>query len=161
MSAARNGFDRARLRAELVRDEGLRLRPYRCSAGALTIGVGRNLDDRGITRAEALAMLDADIGAACDDLDRRAPWWRGLPAPARRGLANMAFNLGWPRLSGFRSMLAALEAGDWDRAADEALDSRWAAQVGDRAQRVAALFRAPATDHRPPTTDHRPLRTPP
>ena len=160
MSAARNGFDRARLRAELVRDEGLRLRPYRCSAGALTIGVGRNLDDRGITRAEALAMLDADIGAACDDLDRRAPWWRGLPAPARRGLANMAFNLGWPRLSGFRSMLAALEAGDWDRAADEALDSRWAAQVGDRAQRVAALFRANGAGRRPPATDHRPQGTP-
>ena len=135
------GFDRARLRAELVRDEGLRLRPYRCTAGALTIGVGRNLDDRGISRAEALAMLDADLAAVEGELDRRAPWWRGLPAPARRGLANMAFNLGWPRLSGFRRMLAALEAGEWDRAADEALDSRWAAQVGDRARRVAGMFR--------------------
>lgn len=138
--SAPGGFDRARLRAELVRDEGLRLRPYRCTAGALTIGVGRNLDDRGISRAEALAMLDADLEAVEGELDRRAPWWRGLPAPARRGLANMAFNLGWPRLAGFRRMLAALEAGEWDRAADEALDSRWAAQVGDRARRVAKLF---------------------
>ncbi len=129
-----------RLAAELIRDEGLRLRPYRDSLGHLTIGVGRNLDARGISRAEALFLLGNDIAIAEADLDANAPWWRELPAGPRRGLANMCFNLGWPRLSGFAHMLAALAAGDGERAAAEALDSRWAAQVGPRAARVAALL---------------------
>ena len=64
-----------------------------------------------------------------------------MPEPAQRALANMAFNLGVPRLSQFKNMLSALEKGDYNVAAKEALDSNWAKQVGDRANRIAKVFR--------------------
>ena len=132
------------LRADLVRDEGMRLEPYRDSVGKLTIGVGRNLDDNGITEAEALILLDNDIGRASIDLERNIAFFGELPWPVRRALLNMNFNLGWPRLAGFKKMLAALEAGDFHNAADEALDSKWARQVFARAERIAELIRGAA-----------------
>jgi len=125
----------------LKRDEGLRLKPYRCSAGKLTIGYGRNLEDVGITEAEAEILLEHDIRRSLADLDRALPWWRGLPAPQQRGLINMRFNLGLTRLLGFKKMLAALQAGNGKLASEEALSSKWADQVGARARRIAALYR--------------------
>lgn len=129
------------LKADLIRDESLRLKPYRCTAGKLTIGVGRNLEDVGITREEALRLLDNDVARVAADLDRALPWWRGLPEGRQRALANLCFNLGIGRLLGFRRMLAALQAGDFQRAADEAADSAWHRQVGERGPRVVALIR--------------------
>lgn len=132
------------LRADLVRDEGTVLHAYRDSRGYLTIGHGRLIDPRlggGISRAEAGLLLERDIAGALAGLDGALPWWRQLPEPAARGLANMAFNLGLGRLLGFGRMLAALEAGDFPAAAAEALDSAWARQVGARARRIAALYR--------------------
>ena len=126
--------------ADLKRDENLRLKPYRCSEGKLTIGIGRNIEDLGITEGEALYLLQNDIGRCMAELDRNIPWWKNLSDPRKNALLNMSFNMGWPRLSGFKNMLAALEAGDYETAAAEALDSRWARQVGDRAQRVAILL---------------------
>lgn len=134
-------MERDAIAAELRRDEGVRLKPYRCSAGRLSIGAGRNLDDVGISAAEAELMLANDIARAIADLDRALPWWRGLSAARRRALVNMAFNLGLPKLLGFAEMLGALRAGEYDRAARAALDSRWARQVGARAERVAAMMR--------------------
>ncbi len=131
----------AAIKAELRRDEGLRLKPYRDTGGRLTLGVGRNLDDVGITAEEADYLLENDVGRALAGLDRALPWWRGLSARRQRALVNMAFNLGLPRLLGFSAMLAALRAGDYPAAAREALDSRWAGQVGARAARVAAMLR--------------------
>ncbi len=129
-----------KLRDDLARDEGLRLRPYKCTAGYLTIGYGRNLEGNGITREEADAMLDHDIGVVSKDLDKNIPWWRQMPEPAQRGLINMAFNLGWPRLKLFANMLAALKSGNYFEAAQHALDSKWSFQVGDRATRIGELF---------------------
>lgn len=134
-------MDIAQLKQDLVRDEGLRLMPYRCTAGKLTIGVGRNLDDVGLTEAEALYLLEQDLDRVQADLDRTMPWWRALSERRQQALANMAFNLGITHLRGFRNLLAALQAGDYDRAASEALASKWAAQVGGRAQRIAAAFK--------------------
>jgi lysozyme len=134
-------FDPRLLQLDLIRDEGLRLKPYPDSVGKLTIGVGRNLDDRGISRDEALILCANDVAVAAGDLDRNASWWRGLSEPRARALMNMAFNLGWPRLAGFKVMLAALEHGDNVSAAREALDSAWAKQVGMRAVRIADLFK--------------------
>ncbi len=133
-------LDFDKLRADLVRDEGVRLKPYRCTAGKLTIGVGRNLDDVGITEAEAQHLLGGDMAQVVTGLDRALPWWRGLSEGRQRALANMAFNVGQARLLGFRQMLAALQAGDYAEAARQALDSKWAAQVGQRAQRIAKLL---------------------
>jgi lysozyme len=126
---------------DLIRDEGLRLKPYVDTRGKLTIGIGRNLSDRGIARDEAMMLARNDIATAAADLDCHAPWWTSLSEPRRRALLNMTFNMGWPRLSGFAAMLGALEAGDCDAAADAALDSAWARQVGARALRVSDLMR--------------------
>jgi len=130
-----------KLKQDLIRDEGVRLKPYTDSVGKMTIGVGRNLDDMGITESEADYLLENDIGRTRIELDRVVPWWRDLPDAPGRALVNMCFNLGWPRLSKFKNMLASLQAGDFDAAAGHALDSRWATQVGDRATRVADLIR--------------------
>ena len=138
------------LKADLLRDEGLRLRMYKDTVGKWSIGVGRNLTDNGISTAEADVMLDNDVADVIQELDRNTPWWRAMPEPAQRALANMLFNMGWPRLSGFKMMLGALEAGDYGAAADHCLDSKWAGQVGRRATRIATLFRTAGTPPWPP-----------
>ena len=137
-------IDWNQLEQDLIRDEGERLKPYKCTAGKVTIGVGRNLDDVGISKHESRMMLEEDIKRIGWELDRNIEGWRQYPEGVARGIANMCFNLGWPRLSGFKKMLAAIREGDYDRAADEALDSKWANQVGARADRIAALFRGAA-----------------
>lgn len=134
----------AALAADLKRDEGVRFKIYRDTEGKLTIGTGHNIEDRGITPATAELMLDEDITVALRDLDRCVPWWKAMPETARRGLANMCFNVGINRLLGFKKMLTALEDHNYNKAADEALDSKWASQVAGRAQRIAALFRRAA-----------------
>ena len=134
-------MDREQLFDDLVRDEGLKLEIYKCTAGKLTIGVGRNIEDRGITTSEARLLLANDVDIISDELTTNFPWWVSMPEPAHRALANMAFNLGVPRLSQFKNMLSALKKGDYGQAAKEALDSNWAKQVGDRANRIAKVFR--------------------
>lgn len=132
-------MNKTQLIAELIRDEGIRLTPYKCTAGKLTIGVGLNLDD-GITKDEAIWLLDNRIKMAESDLDRNIPWWRKLSDARQRALINMVYNLGWPRLSEFKKMLRAMEIGNFKAAAREAIDSQWSKQVGDRAKRIAALI---------------------
>ena len=131
----------AALVEQLLADEGLRLKPYKDTVGKLTIGVGRNLDDRGISEVEAKYLLVNDIKIAEAELTKHAPWWWQMSEPRQQALLNMCFNLGWPRLSMFENMLAALKARDYDTAAAEALDSRWATQVGNRAKRIAQAFK--------------------
>lgn len=129
-----------KLERELIRDEGLRLKPYLDSVGKLTIGVGRNLADNGISEAEALVMLRNDIANSQQELERFG-WFRQLDSRRKDAILNMHFNLGLPRLLSFKKMIAALEQGKWDKAADEALNSRWAEQVGERAVRISLIIR--------------------
>jgi lysozyme len=126
---------------DLIRDEGMVLKPYTDTVGKVTIGVGRNLDDNGISEDEALIMLRNDIQTAELELHRNLPWLAYKPEQIQRALVNMCFNMGWPRLSGFKKMIAALERDDFETAAAEALNSRWARQVGDRSRRIAKLIR--------------------
>lgn len=125
------------LAEQLIRDEGIRLFPYRDTMGKLTIGVGRNLDDVGITIAEARYLLDNDIVRAAAAVLARVPMSHRVDDIRRAVLVNMAFNMGIKGLMGFTKMLAAVEAGDWDTAAQEMRNSKWATQVGDRAERLA------------------------
>ena len=127
---------------QLLIDEGLRLKPYRCTAGKLTIGVGRNLDDRGITEPEALGLLDNDIRRVWSEVMSSLPWAIRAPEVVQDVLVNMGFNLGLGGLLGFKQTLAHLEAREYGKAADAMLDSRWAGQVGERAQRLARQIRA-------------------
>lgn len=125
------------LREQLIRDEGRRLFPYHDSVGKLTIGVGRNLDDVGLSGEEVDLLLDHDIARAATAVRLRFPWADGLDTVRFSVLVAMAFNLGIEGLSGFRLALAAMERGEWAAAAAEMLDSKWARQVGGRAERLA------------------------
>lgn len=132
--------------ADLKRDEGFRGRIYKCPADKWTVGYGRNLEDLGVTEEEAEQMLRNDVARVERELDRAYPWWVKCPGSVRRGLVNMAFNIGLSRLAGFKKMLACLQAGDYRGAAREALESKWAGQVGDRSKRIAELFIAAKGD---------------
>ena len=132
-------MDTDKLLSDLVRDEGLRLRPYADTVGKTTIGVGRNLTDVGISHDEALALLRNDVDRTQADLDRLLPWWRSLDEVRGRALANWCFNVGIASLQGFKQALAALQAGDWPAASEHMLASLWARQVGVRAQRLARM----------------------
>lgn len=134
-------MNRERLRGQLLVDEGLRLKPYRCTAGKLTIGVGRNLDDKGITEAEALMLLDNDISECWGALCNRLPWLPEAPEGVQQALANMAFNLGVNGLLSFRQTLELLRARSYAEAAQAMLASKWAGQVGKRAERLADMVR--------------------
>jgi len=134
-------MNRQAITAELIRDEGLRLKPYRCTAGALTVGVGRNLDAKGISRAEAMVMLANDIDDVWREVVRALPWVTGLSDARQRVLLNMGFNLGTAGLLEFKRTLAAIKAGRYAEAAVFMLESRWAGQVGDRAKRLSRMMR--------------------
>ena len=129
-----------RLKDQLIFHEGLRLKPYHCSAKKLTIGVGRNLDDVGITEEEALVLLVNDTARVIGELDRNIPTFTHLDEIRKRVLVDMGFNLGISRLLLFRRMLAALEQGDYQKAAVEMMDSKWANQVGSRAERLKHMM---------------------
>lgn len=129
------------LQEQLLRDEGCVLHPYRDSRGFLTIGAGHNLDAKDISKRAALAILEDDIADAKQGLMGKWPWMRDL-SPARLGaFINLAFNIGVGGLSGFKKMLRAAQAGEWEQVAAELLDSKYAAQVGERPQRVAQQLR--------------------
>lgn len=131
------------IREDLIRDEDLVRHAYQDSLGVWTCGVGFNIDkDHGgdIPLPVINFWLDYKINEAENVLDKTEPWWRGRPEVIQRALLNMCFNMGISRLGGFKRMLAALHAGDYQTAHDEALASQWATQVGDRAVRVANLF---------------------
>lgn len=129
------------LEAMLLRHEGLRLKPYRDSVGKLTLGVGRNLDDVGISRDEALVLLRNDVARTQAALDAALPWRGGLDPVRGRVLVDMAFNLGVAGLLGFPDTLAAVRAGRFAQAAEHMLASRWAGQVRARALELAAMMR--------------------
>ena len=123
-------------------DEGLRLTPYRCTEGVLTIGYGRSLE-KGITEQEAEYLLSNDLDVAATDAIQFCTQevWDQLSDQRKSVLVNMAFNLGLTRLSKFKKFKAALLRHDYHEAADQMLDSRWARQVGQRALRLADSMR--------------------
>jgi len=131
-----------KVKDQLLRHEGLKLKPYRCPAGKLTIGVGRNLEDRGITQKEAIILLENDILRCESELMADIPdIYSNLNDTRKSVLLNMCFNLGITGLLGFKNTLAFIGAGDFERAANGMLASRWAKQVGRRAIELSELMR--------------------
>jgi lysozyme len=108
--------------------------------GKLTIGYGRNLDDRGISQEEADFLFNNDFINVLRELTEYS-WYVNQPDSVQAALVNMCFNLGLPRLKGFKRMIAALEVKNYTLAAQEALNSKWATQVGQRAKDVAVMLR--------------------
>ncbi len=126
---------------QLKRHEGLRLKPYKCTADKLTIGIGRNLEDVGISEQEAEMLLQNDIQEAVNQLKERFPWTMELDEVRFAALINFTFNVGIGTVSKFKNAMALLKAKNYDMAADEFLQSRWAKQVGQRAIEVTDQIR--------------------
>jgi lysozyme len=124
----------------LIRHEGLRLKPYRCTAGKLTIGVGRNLEDSGISEDEAMVLLTNDIVSARKALSVYT-WFEGLTLVRQNVCISMVFNLGIKGFSRFKQMINCFTRGNYEGAADEMLNSKWVAQVGKRAYELAEMVR--------------------
>lgn len=122
---------------QLKRHEGLKLKPYRCTAGKLTIGFGRNLDDKGITDEEAESMLKNDIDSTTEAVLKSIPAYKKLNDARKAVLINMAFNLGINGLLKFKKVINALDGERYTLAASEMLDSNWAFQVPNRALELA------------------------
>jgi lysozyme len=129
-----------KLKQQIKLHEGVEYRVYEDTQGILTIGVGRNLEDRGLSEDEVDYLLNNDIKICVKELKGSFDWYDDLDDIRKRVLVDMMFNLGMPRLKGFVKMLEAIESGAWEAAAEEMLDSTWARQVGSRADRLSEMM---------------------
>lgn len=124
---------------QLRRHEGLRLHPYKCPADKWTIGYGRNLEDRGITQAEAEYLLANDVEETIAQLSTM-PGYNNADTKRKAVLVNMAFQMGVAGVKKFKNMWAALEEQDYKAASAEMLNSRWARQTPSRANELARIM---------------------
>lgn len=149
-------MDKKLMAQELRRDEGEKLVAYMDSLGYWTIGVGHLIDphkggnpapfgtdlrnNHAITPDQSEQLLLGDIDAKMAELDEKLPWWRNLSEVRQRVILNMAFNLGVAGLLMFKNTLAAVLRSDYAAAARGMLASKWATQVGARAERLAYMM---------------------
>ena len=134
------------LMKELMLDEGYKQEIYADPLGHLTFGVGhlvtKNDEEHGkeagtpVTKERNEECLQQDIKIVFNELDLNEPWWRSLDSNRQRVVANMCFNLGYPRLKKFKKFIYAMQISQWEKAAEEMMDSKWATQVGERAVRL-------------------------
>lgn len=134
-------MNRSRLSKQLEIDEGRRRRLYKDTVGKLTIGVGRNIEDRGLRDDEIDLMLKNDIEEAESIARAVVPVFDKLDDVRQEVVVNMSLNLGQTRLAGFKQFIAALMRFDFQRATTEMMDSKWYEQVGDRGKRLAYAMR--------------------
>jgi lysozyme len=127
------------LREMLLRHEGLRLKPYVDTVGKLTIGVGRNLTDNGISQEEADLMFENDVKTAIWYIKILFPEHDQWTQARQDALTDMMYNIGPARFSGFKKMIAAVKLNDWAKAAAEMKDSLWATQVPARVEELANM----------------------
>ena len=134
--------------AELRRDEGVEYTPYMDTVGVPTVGVGHNLRavplpdgwTYPLTDEQVDTVLAADLVEVFVQLDMKLPWWRKLDYERQRVLVNMAFNLGINGLLGFKNTLAAVQQGRYSAAGAGMAASKWATQVGARADRLVDMM---------------------
>ena len=140
------------LREELMADEGCVYSVYLDHLGLKTVGIGhlcRGSDPEStldvgtpVSEERVMELFDKDMSWTFRDCIRLLPEFIDLPDEVRLIVANMMFNLGAKRLSGFSRLLAAIEREDWNSAADEMVDSKWHRQVPERSGRLIARMRA-------------------
>ena len=154
-------YDRTKLIEKLIQHEGLKLQVYKDTLGIDTIGIGRNLEDRGITKeeldaldiptighvyeygiteADAVYLATNDVQIVEKELLSAHPCVAELDAVRQLVLVDMAFNMGVPRLRKFKKMWAAIHENNFMVAAKEMLDSRWAVQVKSRSHKLANMM---------------------
>lgn len=121
--------------------EGLRLKPYKCPAGKLSIGYGRNLEGKGITEAEARHMLENDIEECFEDLEESifCGLWAQFPEQIKLVFLDMRYNLGPGGFRGFKKMILAAVRKDWPGVKQSMQQSKWFNQVGHRSARLVDL----------------------
>ena len=132
----------SKLSDQLRIHEGVRTHFYRCTSGLATIGVGRCIEEGslGLSDDEIDYLLENDIKRCKQELISLS-WFADLDSVRQDAIVNLCFNLGLTRLMGFQNAMGAMAIGDYEKAADEFLDSRWAKQVGQRSLDVAHMIR--------------------
>lgn len=130
------------LKKSLIAHEGFRKKVYKDSKGILTIGVGRNIESKGLSRDEVLFLLDNDIAEVVSEMEKE-PYYMAIRGDdvRCRVIIEMAFNLGEAGLEEFKKMLAAVQSFHFEIASEEMLNSKWARQVGDRAKILAQMMK--------------------
>jgi lysozyme len=133
-------LDRQKLKTQLISHEGKKTKVYKDSLGVETIGVGRNLRDKGLSEDEINYLLDNDINECLTDLKSFLPYFEDLDDTRQRVLLDMRFNLGPTRFRGFKNMLKAVKDSRFVDASNAMLNSKWAKQVKGRAKRLAKMM---------------------
>jgi lysozyme len=139
------------LREEIAADEGCKYEVYLDHLGLATHGIGHLIREHEpehgqpvgtpVSEERVRQCFALDIAITMEDCQRLFADFKELPDEAQLVIANMCFNLGYPRLSKFKNFRAAVEERDWMRAADEMVDSRWHDQVPNRAKRLVKRIR--------------------
>lgn len=140
-SPGRTKMTNERLTALLVKHEGLKLKPYKDTVGILTIGVGRNLEERGITQEEAMYLLGNDISEVRKQAAETFPWYLDLNQARRDVVTSMIFNLGLQGFLGFKETIKLIKVRDFLAASKEMLNSKWSSQVGGRSYELSEMMR--------------------
>ena len=145
-------MNKDKLRQELAEDEGCKYEIYLDHLGLPTFGIGHLVVEgdpehgqpvgTAVDEERVRQVFSLDIASTLDECQVLYPDFDDLPEEAQLIIANMMFNMGRPRLSKFKGMKAGVDAKDWNRAADEMVDSRWYDQVTNRAKRLVARMRA-------------------
>ena len=145
-------MNKDQLREELADDEGCKYEIYLDHLGLPTFGIGALIKEHDpeygqpvgtpVSEERVRKRFNLDIAVTIEDCGRLYPDFDDLPEEAQLVIANMCFNLGYPRLSKFKGMKAGVDARDWNKAADEMVDSRWYTQVPNRARRLVDRMRA-------------------
>ena len=140
------------LRKELEMDEGVKYEIYNDHLGYATFGIGHLVRDSDpehgqeigtvVSEERVIAAFDEDVQVVLADCERLYNDFNVLPEECQMIIANMMFNMGRPRLSKFKGMKAGVDAQDWNKAADEMIDSNWYKQVPNRAGRLVKRMRA-------------------
>ena len=130
----------------IKRHEGVKSKVYKCTQGYETIGVGRNISESGLGLSDdEIDYLLHNVLERCnEELSQAYDWYSELSKPRRDAMVDICFNLGITRLRGFVKALEAMSRQQFDIAADEFMDSKWATQVGYRAEEVTEMIRTGA-----------------
>ena len=144
-------MNKDQLREELAEDEGCKFEIYLDHLGLPTFGIGALIKEHDpeygqpvgtpVSEDRVRQRFNLDIAVTIEDCQVLYDDFNDLPEEAQLVIANMMFNMGRPRLSKFKGMKAGVDARDWERAADEMVDSRWHDQVPNRAKRLVKRIR--------------------
>ena len=129
----------ASIKEQLILHEGLELKAYECPSGYTTVGVGRNLDTKGISEDEAMILLDNDISEIKQQLENY-DWYKQLDDIRKKVIIDMVFNLGLSGFLKFENTIQCLKDEEYIAAGNEMRNSRWFHQVGQRAERLIEMM---------------------